>query len=81
MMHKANCLEFKEGTCLTLAFEDGQIREYDMSDLFSKYPQLEALRNRSLFESGRLAGSYGIIWNEDLDIEAETIYQEGRSVN
>ena len=47
-----------------------------MSVLFSKYPQLEALRDRSLFLSGRLS-SYGIIWNDDLDIEADTIYEEG----
>ena len=25
-------------------------------------------------------GSYGIIWNDDLDIEAETIYEEGELV-
>ena len=25
-------------------------------------------------------GSYGIIWNDELDIEAETIYEDGRTV-
>ena len=25
-------------------------------------------------------GSYGIIWNDELDIEAETIYADGRTV-
>ena len=25
-------------------------------------------------------GAYGIIWNDDLDIEAETIYQDGETV-
>ena len=25
-------------------------------------------------------GGYGIIWNDDLDIEAETIYEEGKTV-
>ena len=30
--------------------------------------------------SGKLMGAYGIIWNEDLDIEAETIYEEGKTI-
>ena len=51
-----------------------------MAVLFPKYPQLEALKNRELFLSGKLMGSYGIIWNDDLDIEAETIYEDGVTV-
>ena len=30
--------------------------------------------------SGKLAGPYGIIWNDDLDIETETIYENGITV-
>ena len=26
-------------------------------------------------------GGYGIIWNDDLDLEVETIYEEGESVD
>ena len=77
MFHKAIKLEFKEGTALQLTFQDGKVKRFDMAVLFDKYPQLLALRNRALFTSGRLAGYYGIIWNDDLDIEAETIYEEG----
>jgi DNA-binding XRE family transcriptional regulator len=51
-----------------------------MSVLFSKYPQLEALEDRVLFTSGKLLGPYGIVWNDDLDIEAETIYEDGETV-
>jgi DNA-binding XRE family transcriptional regulator len=51
-----------------------------MSALFSKYPQLEALKDRTLFTSGKLLGPYGIVWNDDLDIEAETIYEDGETV-
>ena len=51
-----------------------------MAVLFEKYPQLCALKNRELFLSGKLMGAYGIVWNDDLDIEAETIYEEGETV-
>lgn len=80
MFHKAIQLEYKEGTTLELAFQDGKVKRYDMSALFGKYPQLEALKNRNLFTSGRLSGPYGIVWNDDLDIEAETIYEDGETV-
>ena len=80
MFHKAIDLHFKEGTALEVTFQDGVVKRYDMQVLFPKYPQLEALRDRLLFTSGKLMGAYGIYWNDDLDIEAETIYEDGETV-
>lgn len=53
-----------------------------MARLFSKYPQLEELRrNRKLFLSGHLdAGGYGVIWNDELDIDATSVYECGEVV-
>ena len=76
MFHKAIDLKFKEGTKLEVKFQDGLVKRYDMKVLFSKYPVFEALKDRELFEKGRLMG-YGIIWNDDLDLETETIYCDG----
>ena len=80
MFHKAKELKFKKGTTLEVKFQTGEIKQYDMAVLFKKYPQLKALKDRKLFLSGKLMGAYGIIWNEDLDIEAETIYEEGKTI-
>ena len=80
MFHKAAELTFLEGTMLEVLFQDGKVKRYDMSVLYEKYPQLTALKDRQLFLSGKLMGAYGIIWNDDLDIETETIYQEGETV-
>ena len=77
MFHKAIALEYLEGTALAVSFEDGTVRRYDMRVLFEKYPQLRALENRQLFLTGKLMSPYGIIWNDDLDIETETIYEDG----
>lgn len=76
MFHKTLELSFGEGTVVEVTFQDGKVMQYDMSDLYYKYPQLKALEDRELFLSGKLA-PYGIEWNDELDIEAETIYQEG----
>lgn len=80
MFHKAVNLEFMEGTTLRMTFQSGEMKDYDVSTLFSKYPQLQALKDRDLFLSGKLMGSYGIYWNEDLDLEAETVYEDGKTV-
>ena len=42
--------------------------------------QLKQLKDRDLFLSGRMMGPFGIVWNDDLDIETETIYEDGVTV-
>ena len=80
MFHKATELKYLEGTAMEVTFQDGKVKRYDMALLFGKYPQLQALTDRSLFLSGKLMGAYGILWNDDLDIETETIYEDGITV-
>lgn len=79
MFHKAIKLNYLDDVSLEVTFQDGKVIRYDMSQLFDKFPQLKALRNRDLFLSGKMS-PYGIRWDDDLDIEAETIYQEGQYV-
>lgn len=80
MFHKAVEMKFLEGTAMEVLFQDGKVKRYDMAALFDKYPRLTALRDRSLFLSGKLMGAYGILWNDELDIETETIYEDGITV-
>ena len=80
-MHATN-VRFLEDVKLELTYQDGKIIRYDMSKLFSKYPQLEELRrNHDLFTNGHLdVGGYGVIWNDELDIDATSIYESGEVV-
>ena len=80
VFHRAIDLKMLSGTVVEVTFQDGIVKRYDMSALFSKYPQLKALEDHSLFLSGKLMGAYGIMWNDDLDIEVETIYADGETV-
>ena len=75
-------VKFLEDVALEITFQDGRVVRYDMSKMFSKYPQLEELRkNRKLFESGYIdQGGNGIIWNDELDFDAMGIYYEGEEV-
>ena len=80
MFHKATDLRFLDGTAMEVTFQDGRVKRYDMASLFDKYPQLQALQDRDLFLSGKLMGTYGIMWNDDLDLETETIFEDGVTV-
>ena len=78
----ATKVKFLENVTIEVTYQDGKIIRYDMSNMFSKYPQLKELsENRSLFESGHLdPGGYGIIWNGNLDFDAQSIYEDGELV-
>ena len=75
-------VKFLEDVTLEMTFQNGRIVRYDMSKMFSKYPQLEELRkNRKLFESGYIdQGGYGVVWNDELDFDAMSIYDDGEEV-
>lgn len=81
MFISATNLIFLEDVKLELIFLDGKIIRFDMSKLFDKISCLKILQDRSLFLSGHLdKGGYGIIWNDDIDIDVMTIYEEGEVV-
>ena len=73
-------LVLKEGTTFDLYFLDGVVKRYDILSLADKFPQLNTLKNRKLFLRGRLFGWSGVIWNDDLDVSCETVYEEGIDV-
>lgn len=81
MFHKAVELMFREGTTLDVAFQSGEVKRFDMSSLFVKYPSMGALSDRDLFLSGKLMGQFGIIWTDEIDIDIETIYENGLTVS
>ena len=79
-MRKAIKLVLKEKTTLDVYFLDGRVKRYDILSLADKYPQLNELNNQSLFEKGKLLGWSTVYWNEYLDVDVETIYDEGEDV-
>ena len=75
-------LKLLEDVILEMTFQDGKVIRYDMSQMFSKYPQFEELRNnRELFLSGHLdVGGYAVVWNNKLDFDSTSIYYDGEVV-
>ena len=80
-MKKAIKLVLKEGTTFDLYFYDGIVKRYDILSLADKFPQLNELKDRSLFLQGKLLGWGGVIWNDELDVSSETVFDEGKDVS
>lgn len=78
MFHKA--ISLCDKTAFEVTFQTGEVKRYDIAVLFKKYPQLKALKDRDLFLKGKLMGPYGIVWTDELDLETETVYEEGELV-
>ena len=79
-MNKAIKLVLKEGTSFDLYFFDCRVKRYDILSLSNKFPQLFALEDRKLFLKGRLLGWSGVVWNDELDVDCDTVYDEGIDV-
>lgn len=80
-MKEAIKLVLKEGTTFDLYFLDGVVKRYNILSLAKKFPQLTALKDRKLFEQGKLLGWGGVIWNDELDVSSETVYKYGKDVS
>lgn len=82
--YKADRLRLLDDCIVELRFFDGTVKEYDMKNLFSSYPQFRELQTKpELFLQGKLdvpSAANGIIWNDNLDIAAEEIWQYGKTV-
>lgn len=80
-MLKSIKLVLKEETTFDLYFSNGVVKRYDILFLADKFPQLNALKDRNLFLKGKLLGWSGVYWNDDLDVECDTVFQEGEDVS
>lgn len=80
MMKEAVKLVLREKTLFDVIFLDGVVKRYDILSLADKFPQLNQLKDRSLFEKGHILGWGGVIWNDELDVSVDTVYEDGIDV-
>ena len=79
MFHKITSLATLPDYILLVRFADGEFKQFDLKPLMDKYPPFATLKDvDGLYEQAKIdAGGYGIVWNDDLDISAEGIYEKG----
>ena len=77
--HKLKNITPLEDKILQAEFQDGIIKHHDVKPLKDKLPVFAMLDYvHGLFEQVRIdTGGYGIIWNDELDLSSEEIYENG----
>lgn len=76
LFHKVKDIKPVEDYCLMVVFENNEVKKYDVSKLFYKYPVFMALKTiNGLFKQVKVdKGGYGISWNDELDISCNELY-------
>lgn len=67
---------------LSVQFCEGVTKIYDVKPLFERLPVFAALQNEELFFGVTVdAGGYGVIWNDELDLSCDELWENGVKVN
>ena len=79
MGHTVRAVEAEPDFILTVDFEDGSRKKYDIKPLFDKWEAFEDLRDiRGLYPLVKVdPGGYGISWNDDIDLASEELWEHG----
>jgi len=79
MSHRIQAVTARENYTIEVLFFNGDTKQYDIKRLFVVFPQFQQLEESAeLFEKVSVdAGGYGVSWNEELDLDAETIWEDG----
>lgn len=80
MTHRIKKVTPLDGFIISVIFQNGVEIRYDIKTLFPKFPQFQVLEHvEGMLEQVKVdVGGYGLYWNDELDIGAEEIWQNGR---
>lgn len=79
MTHRILEVKTLENFVVSVVFQDGIEKVYDIRSICSKYPQFLTFEsNTELFRKVQVdVGGCGISWNDDLDLSSEEIWDNG----
>lgn len=81
MFHKIKDVIPLKDYKLTIQFSEGVTKKYDMKGLIEKNPIFYDLRDEELFYNVQVdVGGYGIIWNDNIDISCDELFENGKIV-
>lgn len=82
MFNKVSKVKPLNNLLLTVTFETGEVRNYDVKPLLKKWKSFEDLINiNGLFEQVKVdRGGYGISWNDYIDLSCDELYYNGTKI-
>ena len=82
MFHKIKNVSALPEYKLSVQFSEGVTKIYDVKPLFDKIPIFGDLKDnvREFFSVSVDVGGYGIVWNDDLDLSCDELWENGVQV-
>ena len=82
MFHKVKTVNVIPDYRLSIQFAEGVTKIYDLKPLFEKWPIFRNLKNDDtlLYSVEVDAGGYGIIWNDNIDLSCDELFENGETV-
>lgn len=78
MLHRICNVKPLDNYLLSVSFVDGEVKNYDMKKLIDKEPGLASLVDYKVFSEVKVdVGGYGVSWNDEIDISAEELWDNG----
>ncbi len=76
---KIKLLKLTKDLEIVATFDDDVTKTFDARLLFEKNPVFKQLENVDLFTSGKIGpNGHAIVWNDELDLAAESVYYDGK---
>ena len=64
-----------------MRFANGSTKQYNVGSLMDRLPMFEALKDAHLFEDVQVdVGGYGVVWNDELDLSCDELWDHGIEV-
>lgn len=81
MFHKVKTVSALPEYTLSVQFAEGVTKLYDVKPLFDKLPIFRSLENPNDFSGVYVdIGGYGIVWNDELDLSCDELWEHGLQV-
>ena len=81
MFHKIKNVSALPEYKLSVQFAEGVTKIYDVKPLFQKIPAFKSLESNNDFGGVYVdVGGYGIIWNDELDLSCDELWDNGVTV-
>ena len=82
MFHKIKNVTPLKDFKLSIQFAEGITKIYDMKKLIENNKIFLELKDINLFDSVEVdIGGYGVIWNDDIDISCDDLFENGEKID
>ena len=82
MFHKVKSVNPLPDFRLSVQFAEGITKEYDVKPLFKKWDIFASFQDHpeSFYDVEVDVGGYGVIWNDDIDLSCDELFENGVTV-